>query len=87
MKVACHQCKETPDEEAFWSDQICGQRVGFCDGFVDRKWQAQANRRTRAKEVMERMREKSEQGKRKRAGLKVEKSSSVFILKNATPGC
>ena len=57
--------KETPDEESFWSDQISGQRVGFCDGFVDRKWQAQANRRTRAKEVMERMREKSEQEKRK----------------------
>ena len=57
--------KETPDEEAFWSDQICGQRVGFCDGFVDRKWQAQANRRTKDKEAMERRREKSEQEKRK----------------------
>ena len=32
--------KETADEESFWSDQIFGQRVGFCDGFVDRKWQA-----------------------------------------------
>ena len=40
-----HGVKETEMENAFWEDQMRGNKIGHCDGFVDRKWLAQDARR------------------------------------------
>ena len=46
--------KETDEEEKFYLDQMKGDRVGYCDGFVDRKWIAMDKRRRRERESYER---------------------------------
>ena len=47
--------KEAEMEKDFWSDQMFGERKMYCEAFVDRKWQALHDRKTKEKAALKRM--------------------------------
>ena len=52
--------KETEDEEKFYLDQIKGERVGYCETFVDRKWLTMNKRRNQEQESYEKRMDKEQ---------------------------
>ena len=52
-----HGVKETEMENAFWEDQMRGNKIGHCDGFVDRKWLARMKKEEGPGQLSEKIRE------------------------------